>query len=407
MARVGIPGLLAIEVDDDWPLQPLEGAPGFQAALGPDVHLGVSFLPIPTGVVAPIDQLRDVLEGTGSQPRVEQEYDHPAGCKAALVEAEPRPDQRLHAHVVQGEKLAILASLVGPWAAVAGLRSAFEALVSSVRFDGPEVHEPGALARRLQAELEAAYPRFTFRIVDTDLIEAVDPARPGDVHELGLSSLERRLANAPDDRDRLIADHVRDLRLDEAEPVPGSIALDRLFPRLARRERLASAARPGFAGPVTRPFPHDEALVVALVASHERGDRYLLDADLTALELDFEAALDRARANLAERLKATPLEAIRAPDGATRLVVISKHFHAHAALLLPSLGQVLGDALGCTEFHVCVPAMDELVAIRGDDPKLLSATVAKARGSYRTDPYPVSDRVFVVSKAGELRVAEV
>lgn len=406
MARVGIPGLLAIEVDEDWPLQPLEGAPGFQAALGPDVHLGVSFLPIPTGVVAPIDQLRDVLEGAGSPPRVEREYDHPAGCKAAVVEAEPGPDQRLHAHVVQGERLAILASLVGPWAAVAGLRGAFEALVASVRFDGPEVEEPVALARSVQTELEAAYPSLQFRIADTDLIEAVDPARPTEVHELGLSSLERRIVQAPGERERLIAQHVHDLHLDEASPDSMPVTPERLYPRLARRERLESAAAMDHAGPVTRPFAHDASLVVSLVASFDRGDRYLGEADLASLELDFDAALERARANLRERLRATPLEEIRSPDGAARVVVISKHFHAHAALLLPSLGQVLCGALGGDEVHVCIPAMDELVAVRGDDPKLLSATVAKARGSYRTDPYPVSDRVFVVSQAGRLRVAE-
>lgn len=141
MARVGIPGLLSIEVDDEWPVQALEGAPGFQAALGPDVHLGVSFLPIPTGVVAPLDQLRDVLEGAVGAPHVARAYDHATGCAAALVEADHGPDKRLHAHVVQGARVAILASLAGPVGAVEGLRLAFETLVASVRFDGPEVEE--------------------------------------------------------------------------------------------------------------------------------------------------------------------------------------------------------------------------------------------------------------------------
>jgi hypothetical protein len=261
------------------------------------------------------------------------------------------------------------------------------------------------VAGLVRARMTSRWPELDLRDGAPGAIDVFVAGRAEPIARVGLASVVANVARDPAREAELVDEFLAHLPVAATlAAARGGAALaplraDAIFPRLVPGERFAEiedlAARPAL-----REFP--VGLRVALVASApDLGvDRYLTECDLARLDLSWDSALARAHQNLKDALNADPTahQVAAGPDGRPALWIIS-HAHASGAVLLSTFPETLGRALG-PGFFVCIPAFDEVVALRAFDARFAASVIARAQETFRESAYPVSDRVFRATATG-------
>jgi len=385
--RVGVPGLFSFEVPAAWEVSRREDGAGLDLSPGGEAHGTVSVLS--ALAVPPLLVLEGIMREGGAAVSGQQAYTHDCGRPAARIDATPSDGVVCRAHALELKEAGVLLALTCA-ADQAPLVEAFEAAVASLSV--PRALPVRGLVDRVTAAIAEQAPGLAVARAGDDALELSDPeSDTGAAARVALAGLRRHVEAEPAREAELVAGFVDSLPLEQIAAGPPAAAPEALFPRLVPAERLEGLEVPeGYAGPATRPW--EAGLLLALVASGPGGDRYVTDADLDELGLDFAAARARAVGNLDALLDSTPVEEGRGPDGRPELVRLQGHRHAAAALVSPGFRARLAERLG-PEFLLCAPALDVLVAVRPDGPAT-AQVLGEAELTHAQDPHPVTTTVF-------------
>ena len=230
---------------------------------------------------------------------------------------------------------------------------------------------------------------------------AVELVAPLDIvvegKHVGLENLYRMALRDPDRGMEIVENHVdRLIEADTGRPeqVPLSVAKTRIMPRIQ---------------PVTI-FEHlDEDQVAHIPFVNDTVIVFVQDLPQMTLSIRVEQmrgwglGLDEldniARKNLDAYENLVDFKFVDSPEGGRAAIIAQQDGYDAARLLLGSLHARLAPELG-GDFYVATPARDMFLALTFGPDEFIERMHKRVRSEFNRLPYPITDRLFVVTRDG-------
>ncbi len=219
-----------------------------------------------------------------------------------------------------------------------------------------------------------------------------------DEKKVFLENLFRKAAATPDQVEELVDEHLAALGRSEPTPAgeqPWIEACERILPQIFPASKLDF---PPKAMPLFQELPNDTAIAYVL----DQDDRYSLIRPLDIVEwrVDAEAVHQAALENLTQRSTGVRVQALTDEEGGIAAAIFQQgDSYDSSRLLLPGLHENLRPMLG-SPFLAGVPNRDFLICFRAGVDELLERVGNQVVEDFRRMPYPITDRLFLVTADG-------
>lgn len=264
-------------------------------------------------------------------------------------------------------------------------------------FKSTDQDELRALQTRVGSILKEIYPeKQVVMSPDSQVIEF--EGRP-----CGLTNIRSAfLLSSQSDEDfrTIVSEHFRILVANEAlidrDEMTWDLAKEKLMPQLMPREFLEKI-----------PLVHQEFgdnIVLAYVIDSDEAYSYVSVADISRWEIDQEELKGVALQNLRERSRGMEANAFERPNGFVVLNTLDG-FDA-VRIVSPGIQEFVSEIVG-TPFRFGVPNRDFLICWElNEDSDFQTRFVQQIAQDFEERPYPLSPKVFEVSKDGQIRQIE-
>ncbi len=250
--------------------------------------------------------------------------------------------------------------------------------------------EPAAFADQVASMLASLHPDFDLQRMGP--LELVVNGR-----RLDLENLRRLVRQAPDRGVEIVAqylDHLFETDPAMAATFPYEIARQMVMPRIHHVsifERLSAemVAHVPFVNDTVILFVIDLPNMTVSITT-EQMVRWGVDSD----DLDIVA-----RENLAAHSSEMDIRFVESKEGGRAALVTHRDGYDASRLLLPNLYESLAPELG-GDFLVAAPARDMFVAISRDPDPFVRRLAGRVAENYRTMPYPITEKLFFVTRDG-------
>lgn len=176
--------------------------------------------------------------------------------------------------------------------------------------------------------------------------------------------------------------------------MPLSVAKSRIMPRI-RPETVFD----GQIEPTGAHLEYPNQTVIVYVIDMPMYTVSITGAQMQRWGIDLDAVDRIARENLARYDPMSTVQHIESVEGGRAAIISQQDGYDSARLLLPNLHAVLSSWLG-REFYVAITARDMFLAFSMKPKRYIERLRERIRDDFQRLPYPITDRLFIVSRDG-------